>query len=234
LKAVDKDGRGLFHRACYAGFVRVLVWLVAQGEVGMSASDSTGTTPLHRAASEGHVEAMQWLMAQERVQEQATKMAAREIDWQEATKITSEASRSLSIHARDKDGCTALHFAAGKGHTDGVRMLLAEGAGTKMVNAADKNGLTSFHNAASSGQLDVMKLLTEKGADMHAVEQKTGDTPLPYMYSYQYTNNTIRIVSYRWHCASLCMRYGSFGGCAMAYGAGRKRAGNRQRWPECA
>jgi len=58
------------------------------------------------------------------------------------------------VNAAEKDGWTALHWAAMEGHTDVVRLLLQNGAN---VEAVTERGLTplrsatSPHNAAQSG-----------------------------------------------------------------------------------
>ncbi|UNQ73406.1 ankyrin repeat domain-containing protein [Infirmifilum sp. NZ] len=69
-----------------------------------------------------------------------------------------------------------LHFAAGIGDLEKIRMLLERGAD---INARDNIGWTPLHFAAIAGKLDVARLLIEKGADVNA-RGVFGDTPLHY------------------------------------------------------
>lgn len=77
--------------------------------------------------------------------------------------------------AKNKDGSTALHGAAAHGHTEFVKLLIAEGV---EINAkAEKSESTALHYAASNSYGDVVKLLVAKGADVNAKDKK-GRTPL--------------------------------------------------------
>ncbi|KAL1725544.1 hypothetical protein EV714DRAFT_287822 [Schizophyllum commune] len=99
----------------------------------------------------------------------------------------------------DKDGCTSLHRAAGRGHRGTVSLLLDRGARiaarieeqeTPLMLAAcnnhedvvcllltkgadiddcDKDGWTSLHWAVLLGQLSTARLLLERGANVNAV-----------------------------------------------------------------
>lgn len=71
--------------------------------------------------------------------------------------------KGVGVLARDKEGCTPLHFAVSD---IGVTMFLV-GQGAD-VNARDKSGATPLHNAAFRGKLEVAKFLLEKGADANA------------------------------------------------------------------
>ena len=78
------------------------------------------------------------------------------------------------INARgSKDGCTALHVAAGDGHTAVVEKLLEKGA---EVNVPDNKGRTPLHVAASNGHTAVVEKLLEKGAEVNRLDNK-GLTP---------------------------------------------------------
>lgn len=71
--------------------------------------------------------------------------------------------RDVDVNARDKDGCTPLHYAV---HDLGTVLYLV-GSGTD-VNARDKLGAQPIHCAAFMGKLDVVKYLVEKGADVNS------------------------------------------------------------------
>lgn len=74
-----------------------------------------------------------------------------------------------AINTRDKDGDTALHYAADTGHSEVVRLLLDRGASP---NSANKEGKTALNAAVRRGDVAIAALLVEHGADV-----KTG-TPL--------------------------------------------------------
>ncbi|MHC4251452.1 MAG: ankyrin repeat domain-containing protein, partial [Planctomycetota bacterium] len=69
---------------------------------------------------------------------------------------------------------TALGQAAGGGHTEVVKLLLAAGAD---VNAGDVDGQTPLHHAVSEGCLEDVELLIEAGANVNA-KDRNGTTPL--------------------------------------------------------
>ena len=83
-------------------------------------------------------------------------------------------AKGASVKARDKDGNTALHWAAGKGRVAIARLLIAKGAD---VNARDGKQNTPLHWAAYYGQTMAAKLLISKGADINA-KNSTAMTPL--------------------------------------------------------
>ncbi|RSM04794.1 hypothetical protein CDV31_009885 [Fusarium ambrosium] len=80
----------------------------------------------------------------------------------------------VDINARDDDDQSPLHYAADRGHTAIVQILLAFGAD---VDSQDYGGVAPLHLAACRGHVPIMKLLLAKGAnaDLEAVD---GRTPL--------------------------------------------------------
>ncbi len=71
---------------------------------------------------------------------------------------------------------TALHPAAGRGHTEIARLLIAEGAD---INAKDKYEWTPLHYAALHGRTKTAELLIVKGADVNAKDNE-GWTPISF------------------------------------------------------
>src|SRR5262249_38112285 len=69
---------------------------------------------------------------------------------------------------------TALMFAAEKGHTAVIQVLLDGGAD---VNARDGEKNTALTWAANEGQVDAVKALIAGGADVNT-QNKSGTTPL--------------------------------------------------------
>ena len=59
--------------------------------------------------------------------------------------------QGVSSEVKDDDGATPLHFAAGRGHAQSVRWLLANGC---KINK-DNLGGSPLHDAAEHGQVEV-------------------------------------------------------------------------------
>ncbi|WP_044742930.1 MULTISPECIES: ankyrin repeat domain-containing protein [unclassified Anoxybacillus] len=75
---------------------------------------------------------------------------------------------------RDRDGNTPLHYAAGSGELEWVRLLYQQGAD---VNAANQSGTTPLMVAAQSGQTEIVQFLHKHGADIDHAD-KEGETAL--------------------------------------------------------
>ena len=73
------------------------------------------------------------------------------------------AEEGADADVRDEEGRAALHFAAGYGELQCVKVLLDAGAD---INAVDSNSNTALHYAAGYGDVEAAKLLTERGADV--------------------------------------------------------------------
>lgn len=99
----------------------------------------------------------------------AALLEAAKIDQVEALKAA--LYDGADVHARDKDGETALMLAAGAlvGDAECVRLLIEAGSD---VNACDKDGETSLMKAAFAGSAARMKLLMAAGADIKARDKK--------------------------------------------------------------
>jgi ankyrin repeat protein len=91
----------------------------------------------------------------------------------ERVKVLLKGSPDL-VSSKDKNGMTPLSFAAGAGHADVVKRLLASKAD---VNARDNNGMTPLYAAAGFGHKDTVELLLANQADVNA-RDKNGITPL--------------------------------------------------------
>jgi len=63
---------------------------------------------------------------------------------------------------RDAQGCTALHWAADKGHPNIITTLIQAGAS---IDAVDGDGMTPLHYAALAEQRAAAETLLHAGAD---------------------------------------------------------------------
>ena len=85
------------------------------------------------------------------------------------------------VDAKEIDGLTPLHVAAGSGQKEIAELLIAEGAD---VNAKDtKFGGTPLYFAANGGHKEIAELLIANGADVNAKSESKnglfkGRTPL--------------------------------------------------------
>ncbi|MCK4319689.1 ankyrin repeat domain-containing protein [Candidatus Micrarchaeota archaeon] len=69
------------------------------------------------------------------------------------------------VNAEDKDGWTALMWAAKKGYAETVKLLIEKEAD---VNAKDSYNTTTLMLASDNGYLKIAELLIEKGVDVNA------------------------------------------------------------------
>lgn len=94
----------------------------------------------------------------------------------DALKALLESDKTL-IQAQDKDGSTALHCAAWKGHREAAAFLIEMGADVHAHNRNDHWGTTPLHAAAHANRSAIAQQLIDAGADVNA-EDMNGKTPL--------------------------------------------------------
>ena len=106
-----------------------------------------------------------------------------------ALRAAGAAAAGRLLAQRDELGRTALHWAADRGHTAIVELLLAHAAGagdaaavattapSAVVDARDADGMTPLWNAVMCEHAEVVAALVRHGADVNAADED-GDTPL--------------------------------------------------------
>ncbi|KAK3101776.1 hypothetical protein FSP39_006268 [Pinctada imbricata] len=94
------------------------------------------------------------------------------------------------VNSTDSDMYTPLHRACYNGHTDMVRLLLANGAN---IEAKTIDGWHPIHSAARWNQAQVISVLIENGADINATT-KGGQTPLHLASSQKDSKETLIIL----------------------------------------
>ena len=92
--------------------------------------------------------------------------------------ITDMLNIGMPVDIANERGKTALMFAASKGHTDVVRLLLQKGAD---VNKACPRGWTALHEAGYSKNCDVIRELLQQGAS-RGMQSDRGATPADLAY----------------------------------------------------
>ena len=95
---------------------------------------------------------------------------------QDRTAVQMLLDHGAAVDAKDGEGRTPLHWAAGEIEEDAgvIEELLARGAA---VNAQDKDGDTPLHTAVANGHVAVVKTLLNHKADP-TIKNAKGETPL--------------------------------------------------------
>eukprot|EP00966_Prymnesium_polylepis_P033616 781394-Prymnesium_polylepis.1 len=129
LEATNNDGNNALHCAAYQGYADVTQLLLRKG-ASIDMTDSlTGKTPLIKAVYAGRLAIVEQLL-----------------------------QCKADTSAIDKQGYTALAFAAAFVHTDILKQLLAHGA---KANTQDVFGVAPLMHAASLGSADCVAALMQ-------------------------------------------------------------------------
>ncbi|XP_041969106.1 ankycorbin [Aricia agestis] len=121
--------------------LEVLRALVKEGRARVDVRDADGRTPLLWAASAGS-----------------------------AAAVLALHQTGANVEDADRDGLTALHCAAARGHTEALETLV--GLCGARVDVADTHGCTPLHYAAALGHADATSALLEHGADAHRQDRR--------------------------------------------------------------
>ncbi|XP_049303667.1 uncharacterized protein LOC105227654 isoform X1 [Bactrocera dorsalis] len=194
VNAVDNEGHSVVHWATVCGEVEALRSVLAAG-ANIAIPDLNGGTPLHYAAQ------MCGASVDNKVgQANATKLALEilgillshphsSVDVQDkdgrqpllwaasagsAKAVIALVKAGARVESADKDGLTALHCAASRGHTECLDTLISLcGAPTDLI---DSNGCTALHYAVTLGHADATARLLDLDADPNRQDRK-GRTP---------------------------------------------------------
>ncbi|XP_052568523.1 ankyrin repeat and death domain-containing protein 1A isoform X5 [Peromyscus californicus insignis] len=94
--------------------------------------------------------------------------------WNQVERMKGLFEKRVNIRARNHVGRVALHWAAGAGHEQAVRLLLEHGAA---VDDVDSFGMNALLLSAWFGHLQIVQILVNAGAKVHC-ESKDGLTLL--------------------------------------------------------
>ncbi|XP_057658989.1 ankyrin repeat, PH and SEC7 domain containing protein secG isoform X2 [Diorhabda carinulata] len=180
----DEDGFTPLHLAVIAvcGETAALRAVLAAG-ARVSTPDVHGGYPLHYAAqmcggdrdSNLGMQVLQTLLSHPEIKVSETDVDKRQPLLWAASAGSSRAVLALiragaNVEASDKDGLTALHCAASRGHTDCMDTLLTLCGAS--VDVIDTNGCTALHYAVTLGHADATALLLAHGADPNRQDRK--------------------------------------------------------------
>uniref|UniRef100_A0A8D0Q0W9 WH2 domain-containing protein n=1 Tax=Sus scrofa TaxID=9823 RepID=A0A8D0Q0W9_PIG len=168
----DKDNSGatVLHLAARFGHPEVVNWLLRNGGGDPTAATDTGALPVHYAAAKGDFPSLRLLLRHH----PEGRLAA----WGRAPLMlgctsgypapfalpphTQVSCTDVSLSEQDKDGATAMHFAASRGHAKVLSWLLLHGGEI----SADLWGGTPLHDAAENGELECCQILVVNGAEL--------------------------------------------------------------------
>lgn len=170
VNAQTKNGATPLYLACQEGHLEVTQYLVQECGADPHASAQDGMTPLHAAAQMGHSSVIVWLVSSGSgrggaregagsVREAACTDGGRSLEGAgaqppplfPAPPPAQVSCTDVSLSEQDKDGATAMHFAASRGHAKVLSWLLLHGGEI----SADLWGGTPLHDAAENGELEV-------------------------------------------------------------------------------
>ncbi|WP_395461027.1 ankyrin repeat domain-containing protein [Wolbachia endosymbiont (group B) of Ablattaria laevigata] len=105
--------------------------------------------------------------------------------------------QGVNVHARDKIGSTALHWAAENGYYEVVHSLLSNGAEINVK--IDREDFTPLNAAVVGGHYDIVALFLEKGADIHtkATGKYAGYTSLHFAAEKNHLDIVKLLLDYR-------------------------------------
>ncbi|KAL3500113.1 hypothetical protein ACH5RR_039206 [Cinchona calisaya] len=132
------------HSAARSGDLDAVHRICSTNSLALNSRDKHSRTPLHLAA------------------------------WSGQTKVVEYLCNKADVGAAAMDDMGAIHFAAQKGHTEVVRILINFGVSIKSYN---RKGMTALHYAAQGSHLELVRYLIKKGANLNA-KNKAGKAPV--------------------------------------------------------
>ena len=100
----------------------------------------------------------------------------------------------FDVNSRDKDGSTALMYAAYNGHVDVMRELILKGAS---INLQDSNGRTALMMASSGPFPAAVKILLDHQADPNITDREEHFTALMYAAAEGQTEIVRMLITYK-------------------------------------
>ncbi|XP_065343666.1 uncharacterized protein LOC135941846 [Cloeon dipterum] len=168
-------------------------WIQQGGDLSMR--DESGRTALQLVEEKGEFRLMQKknetgqnMRFNEQERESSLLLACKQKNWDKVKNLLE--SKNSSINRQDKDGRTALHYAAEEGHFGLVFQLLSQRAD---MHVKDHNGWTALHYAILTNNKDLVQMLLESGAEIDS-KTKRGETALHLAAYKGSTELTIKLI----------------------------------------
>ncbi|KAK7081544.1 hypothetical protein SK128_002378 [Halocaridina rubra] len=206
VNAKNKKGMNSLHYAAQESQVSILK-LLLDNNANWKQQDNQSYLPLHYAAQKGYPECCSTLIANvdEDNQNKALSICTR--DGKTPLMLAAkgghhrccEVMQYGNINAKDKDGNTALHYAAQGGFDFTVIELLNAGADP---NTQNKKGCSPMLEAAGKKKFGCLKILAEKGENLnvsdkqkknvlHYAAERNALEALRFLLKYQVLKNII-------------------------------------------
>ena len=220
LESYDDDGYTALQWAALNNRVSIVTYLLDQG-VNVNAQDRVSKqTAMHWATVRGALECLTTLLNHDSSDAKVVDSKGYSLCHVAAqygqTEILYHAFMryNLDLDAPDADGRTPLHWAAYKGHTDSVKLLIMTGAD---VTRMDTEGCSPLHWASIKGHTDACMALLQGGSeDMLETVEGSGMTPSQLAIEKGHRGLGLNLAEYRLHVeASERRRRGSGMGWLM-------------------
>jgi ankyrin repeat protein len=174
----DSDEWTALHHAAYNGHRAVFDLLLDNG-ADINAQVRLRITAFHMAVLNGHKEVVKASLVREQDINAEDLRGRRGLDLalRQDDKLMIEyllaAGARIDLAHTDRQGCSAIHFAASGGSMTGLELTI----NPQFVNGPDTNGWTPLHWACRNGSESAAKLLKGSGASLES-EDRQGRTPL--------------------------------------------------------
>lgn len=182
-----KNDRGetLLHQAAALGSKKS-VMLLTRNKADVNVMDNDGNRPLHLASAEGTASIIKHLIGKD------AEVDARNYKNETALHKAAEANKTnafdtllrhknsklvANIPSNESPEGTPLHWAAARGHTGIVRLILRNKAAITVLNYKNSKGETPLYLAATNGHNNVVRLLANNNANMDLTTLKN-ESPL--------------------------------------------------------
>lgn len=168
LTEINEFGQNPFHLLCLNGTSLILKHFLLTLDINnrycLNVLDKFNKTPLSYAFENHHKECVSLLHSYD-VENQLNYY----INLNDFENIQRLIEFGYPINSNDKDGMTALHFAAIKGNQLIIQYLINKGAN---VHAHNNKGLDPIHYASKSNNLEVIKVLLSVDYKIHEIKSQ--------------------------------------------------------------